>query len=347
MVREFVGEAKHRLAALLQENVEHVEQQRALVARRVSARHQSRQDEIAACDTEQIVARRQARHQRHEQPSTAPVQSIEEARQPSARHRRTEVGRGGVLEMMALVDHETIVGRQDRRLSPVLRHTTHGHVRQQQMVVHDDDVRLRRLASRLEEEALLVQRAAGALAQVRLGRNFVPQLGTRRDRQIAERSVARARGPRLNRVELLLQAVVEQRVAGGARLLQAKQTEIVVPAFEQCEAHSLVAQRAYEERQILADELLLQVDRVRRHDRALTVRRRPPQRRHEITERLADAGSGLEESDSAVVVQPRNFRRHRALSRPILIARVHGGYASVRPEIAIDRRRVELHEVGA
>ena len=115
------------------------------------------------------------------------------------------MGGGRVLEVVALVDHEARVRGQHRGVAPVARRAPHREVGQQQMVIDDDDVGLRRFLARLEQKALLVHRAARALAEVRLGRDFVPDLGARRDRQIAQRSVVRPLGPRVNRVELLLQ----------------------------------------------------------------------------------------------------------------------------------------------
>src|SRR2546425_4661959 len=53
---------------------------------------------------------------------------------------------------------------------------------------------------------------------------------------------------------------VEQRLQARARLLEARQAEIVVPPLEQREGRRVVprAERAGEDRQVLPDELLLQ-----------------------------------------------------------------------------------------
>ena len=63
--------------------------------------------------------------------------------------------------------------------------------------------------------------------------------------------------------ELARHARLEQCGAAEARLLEPLQAEVVAPSLEQREAHLLVGQRLREERQVLPDELLLQVDRVR------------------------------------------------------------------------------------
>ena len=210
------------------------------------------------------------------------------------------------------------------------------------MMVHDDDVRLRRVASRLEQEALLEVRALHARAQSRLGRHLVPHLGARRRREVGERSVLRALGPRRDRRELVGHAVVEQLRRAARRLLEPRLAEVVAPSLQQREAHRLIAQRLREERQILADELLLQVDRVRRHDRALAIRRRPAQRGHEIAERLADAGARLEQPDAALVVDARDRRGHLALARAVLVARdARARSRPSGPRSCADARRVE------
>ncbi len=138
-----------------------------------------------------------------------------------------------------------------------------------------------------------------------------------------------------------MQSVVEQGVARGARLLESHEAEIVAPAFEQREAHRLIRESAREERQVLADELFLQVDRVRRHDRALTVRGRPAKRRHEIAERFADTRAGFEQSDAAFVVEPRDLDGHRALARTVLVARVLLRNCAAGAEVTVDAREVD------
>src|SRR2546423_14658387 len=105
------------------------------------------------------------------------------------------------------------------------------------MVIHDDDVGLRRFLSRLEQKALVVHRTARALTDVRFGGDFVPHLWSRRNREIAQRAVTRAIRPGLYRGELLVKPIFEQRAARGARLLEPNETQIVPPTLEQRKAH--------------------------------------------------------------------------------------------------------------
>src|SRR5215213_4522479 len=202
-------------------------------------------------------------------------------------------------------------------------------------MVHDDDIGLRRLASRLEQKALAVERALRSLTQVRLGGNLVPQLWPRRGREIAERAVFRALGPRLDRVELLLHSILEQRVPRRSRELQTDEAEIIAPPFEQREAHLLIVERALEERKVLSDELLLQVDGVRRHHGALAIGRGPAKRGDEVAERFTDTCAGFQQTYAAVVVQPRDLHCHRALAGPVLVARMLRRDPALGPEIAV------------
>ena len=129
--------------------------------------------------------------------------------------------------------------------------------------------------------------------------------------EIAERAVVRRLAPLANLAELLeLLVVVEQALAAGECRIEPPQAEVVAPALHE-HGRELARDHRVEERQVLADELLLQADRVRGDDdlwrRAATptlaclssppsgfcLFRRRENRRHEIGEALADAGARL------------------------------------------------------
>ena len=63
------------------------------------------------------------------------------------RHRRAQVCGGRVFEMMSLIDDETVIRRQHRGLGPVARDATDREIRQQQVVIDDDHVSLRRFST--------------------------------------------------------------------------------------------------------------------------------------------------------------------------------------------------------
>src|SRR5690606_28782295 len=122
--------------------------------------------------------------------------------------------------------------------------------------------------------------------------------------------------------------------------------EIVLPALEQREAHLLVLERVAQERQVLAVELLLQRDGVRAHHRALAAGRRPTQCRHEITQRLADAGARLDQAYATALEQLRDEPRHLALAGAILVAPQLRRHRATRAERTRDVTGLEMRRLG-
>ena len=345
---ERVGQAHDELTLFLQEDVEQVEQQCTLVAKPLHRGRQPRFYEVEARCAEQVAARGQSGGKGGEQTLAPAVEAIDETQQPAARDGCTEVRRGGILEMVPLVDDEPPIRGQHGRVVPVLRDPTHGQIGEQEVMVDDDDVRFRRCATSLEDKALVEMRALHARAQIALGRNFIPHFRARRRRQVGERSIRRSVRPCPQGRQFSRHAVVKQLRRAARGLFQAGQTQIVAPSLEQREAHPLIAKCSREKRQILADELFLQVDRVRGDDGPFPVRRRPAQRRHEVPERLADTGARLQQPDAAVVVDSRDGRRHVALARAIFVARMLQRDSSAGSKVVRDGSRIDpLPCVGA
>src|SRR5205085_4798061 len=139
----------------------------------------------------------------------------------------------------------------------------------------------------LEHEAAVEVRALEPGAEVRLRGDRVPHVATRLVRQLRERPVARAPGPRRQRLELGTALVLEQRGRLLARLIETREADVVPPSLEQREGGGVLAapERAGQDRQVLADELLLEVDGVGRDDGALAVLARPHEGGHEVRER--------------------------------------------------------------
>ena len=230
--------------------------------------------------------------------------------------------RGDVLEVMGLVDDQPLVGGKHRRLIPVVGGLPHGEVGGQQMVIDHHDVGLRRPASRLEHEAAIEVRAPDAGAEVGLGRDLVPDLARRRGRQVRERAVAGVGRPGRD-VEQFLQLVgLQQRLLRAGRAVEPRQAEVVAPSLQERVGRDVlvVAQRPAQQRQVLADELLLQVDGVRAHDRPLAVRPGPRQGRDEVGERLPHPGPRLEHQHATLVVRVDEVGREVALALAILVA---------------------------
>ena len=191
------------------------------------------------------------------------------------------------------------IRREHRRLLEVALGAPHGEIARQEVVVHHHHVRVGGAAPRLEDEAPVEVRTAQPGAQVRLGRDLVPHLGAGRERQIRDAAVRRVRRPRREAFQLVAAVRLEEGADAPLRLLQPREADVVAPPLEQRVAHRAVlgAERARQQRQVLPDQLLLQVDRVGRDDGALAVHHGPPDRRHEVGEALPDPGPGLEHRD--------------------------------------------------
>ena len=128
--------------------------------------------------------------------------------------------------------------------------------------------------------------------------------------------------------------VAEQAAAAGERQIEPPQAEIIPPPLHE-HGRELARDHRVEERQILADELLLQADRVRRDDdlrprrrRVAIAARRPAlrlqlgrrqNRRHQVGKTLADAGPRLDHQMLLLADRPRDGLRHLELLRPMLV----------------------------
>ncbi len=95
-------------------------------------------------------------------------------------------------------------------------------------------------------------------------------------------------------------------------------TAYVAAALEQ------LAGRLEQGRDVALDELVLQREGRRRHDHAVAVQ----QRGHEVAERLAGAGAGLDEQVLLVVHRRGHGLGHRDLARPLLAAELLDGRPS-------------------
>ena len=223
--------------------------------------------------------------------------------------------------MVGLVEHQAPVGRQHRRLLPVVLRPADREVGRQQVVVHHHDVRLGRPPAGPEQEAAVEVRTLEPGAEVRLRAHLVPDLGRRRHRQVAQRAVrvwpAHSDRPISSSSLSCSSSVRWAPTAWCSR----DEAEVVPPALEQREARRVVLgrERLAQQRQVLADQLLLEVDRVGADDRPLLVGPRPGQRRHQVGERLPDPGARLHQLHAAVVVPVGDVGRHVPLAAAVLV----------------------------
>ena len=94
-----------------------------------------------------------------------------------------------------------------------------------------------------------------------------------------------------------------------AQRLEPPGAEIIAASFHQCHLQ-LIADDLPNQWKILLQQLLLQIDRMRRHRHALAILRRPKRRRQQISERFAGAGARLNHDLLALIQGIGHFPRH-------------------------------------
>ena len=98
------------------------------------------------------------------------------------------------------------------------------------------------------------------------------------------------------------------------RALQPARANVILPAFHQRRLE-LDRQDFLQDRDVLLDQLFLQIDRVRRDDRFLLLLDREKRRGHEVSERFADAGAGFDHEMPLLLERARDRGRHLLLLR--------------------------------
>ncbi len=212
---------------------------------------------------------------------------------------------------MGLVEHHDVVLGQDR--------TAARHVEPVQVGVDDDHVGRGGALAGLLGEARITQRAAiGAGTLVAADADRPPGVVRRRPVQLGH--VAGRRRPRPLREPLDLDLGLhrhrlefELALVAAAHLAQTLQAHVVAAPLQHrpVEVHAEVLG---EERQVLGGELILQrLGRGGDHDASIGL-----DRGHEVGERLAGAGSGLDHQMSLAGDRVGDERRHLPLSDAVL-----------------------------
>src|SRR5579884_2120816 len=202
--------------------------------------------------------------------------------------------------MRFVEDHEVVGGEQRAAAD---------EIEEEQRVVDDDDVGEARGVALLEEKA--VGEARAVLADAVVGVERLPVVGSRGEVQFGAIARLGALGPRPQPLERERGRDQPRR----ALLLELRLAQVVVAAFEQHDAR-VDAEGARDERDVLADELLLQRDRSGRDDHTGA----RAQRRDEVRERLADAGSGLDDRVHVLEKAALHETRHAHLAFARLVA---------------------------
>ncbi len=257
-------------------------------------------------------------------------------------HDDAEILRRYILELMRLVQHRGVTIGNDRAVVAV----AHGRVGEQQVMVHDDEVGFGGALAHARDEALLIERAGRAEAvlgrrgQLRPEREVLRQVGQLRavaslglDRPPLEH---RQQDPLVHFVAACTESakpLLPCEVAGLHRL-KPMQAEVIAAALHHGGGER-VANRLRDDRQVLVDDLFLEVLRAGRDEHA------PPaqQRRNQIGERLAGSGPGLDEQDGFRLDGVGDRVGHLALGGTRLEARHRSTKRTVRREGRSHARR--------
>ncbi len=214
---------------------------------------------------------------------------------------------------MRLVQDDGIRARQQIAEALILER----EIRQQQMMIHHHDLRGLGLAAGLEHmaagelRALLPQTVLARRGDHRPHRRLLRQVG-----ELREVAGLGARGPpRCAREHPRRAATPKLERALGGGQIQAVPAQIVRAPLEQRHLHRQ-PQRFGEQRQIAAEQLVLQRARAGGDDHAA----RRQQRRHEVGEGLTGAGPRLDDERLAACERKTHRLGHRGLLGPVGIA---------------------------
>ena len=243
---------------------------------------------------------------------------------------------GDVLEVVRLVEDEPPVGREDARA--VAR-----RLREHERVVRHHHVGAQGPRARLRDEAL--PRVAAGASHAVLARTHEPRAQHLRA-EVVEVAVLRAVQPFHEILELGLLVLVEREPAALHDFLEGAEAEVVRAALEhgRAEVPRVVAKYLRGAREVLGDQLALEVARVGGEDDGRVVRVAPEDGRHEVGERLAHARARLDHEVLAIVERAHHGAEHVELAGTRLVP-FHAAERAARLEVArrgvgVDRRAV-------
>ncbi len=211
---------------------------------------------------------------------------------------RTERTVGGVEQMMAFVEH--VAQRARGVVEPAHRRLHHD-----QRMVGDHDVGGARAADGALDEAfpvMLAGRVDALAAPVGQARDAAAAQEVHQPRrQVAADHVAVAAGQRPARQQAQADRVLGDQAGAHDGLLEVQQAEIVLAAFADHDAATLLGGVAEQPVHLVVD-LALQVARVGGDPDRRAVLLRPQRGGRDIAQRLADAGAGLDQHDLGLVL---------------------------------------------
>ena len=227
-----------------------------------------------------------------------------------------DLPRGHLLESVRFVEDQEVVREKITFLAFLLFFQS-AEEHEEQRVIDHHHVGREQPPARLLEETTRILSAGLGRADVRFAANLCPDLWIGLNRQIAQGAVDRRARPVGEPGEIGLLGRVEKFVRTLHRALQAARTKIILPAFHE-RGLELDRENFFHDRDVLVQQLFLEVDRVRRDDRLLLFLDREKGRRNEVGKRFAHAGAGFDHEMALFFQRLRDSRRHRLLLRPIL-----------------------------
>jgi len=117
---------------------------------------------------------------------SSPIETREHPLYAGLRDRSPEIFGRCVLYVVGLVQHQVTVRREDGRLTPIVRRRTDRDIREEHVVIHDQDPRRGGSPTGTLEEALLEVGAAGPEAGVRVAAHLLPHFVRRGRREVRE-----------------------------------------------------------------------------------------------------------------------------------------------------------------
>ena len=214
------------------------------------------------------------------------------ARKSVLRNTDPDLPRGDLLHGVGFVENDEIIREKITALAFLLFLGT-AEQHEEERVIDDDHVRGEQSLARLLKETFGRLAAGLGRADVGLAANLRPDFRVGLDRQIAERSVLRGPRPIGDALQLSL-------LRGGKKLvrllqgaLETPRAKIILPAFHE-RGLELDRQNFLQDRNVLVEQLLLKIDRVRGDDRLLLLLDGEKNRGNEVGDRLAHAGPGFD-----------------------------------------------------
>jgi hypothetical protein len=222
-----------------------------------------------------------------------------------------EEGGRRAFQIVGLIEHETLKGREDRRRLIPGTGAPYREITEDKMVVGNEDLGRGSALTRPENETPFPIGTAGGGTGVVFAVDPVPFLTGDVKRQVAPRTGWTCFGPFSDGANTL---PVGEEIRLRLLLRKSPTTQVVAAPLHQCDGY-ISAQAALHQREIVLHQLLLQVDRRRRDDDALAVGRRPGNGRYEVGKGLPDTGTRLGDGQARVVERLGHLSKHCHLGR--------------------------------